>query len=69
MVALAAAGLVCVPREPTRRMIEDGWAEAHDENAAGTWHDMVFSYLATQAGQNPESDATFQRKVRDDRVS
>jgi hypothetical protein len=54
LAALAEAGLVCVPKEATSKMIEDGWAAANAENAAETWRDMVFSYLATQAGQNPE---------------
>ncbi len=32
---------VLVPRKPTEAMLEAGWYEAHDENAAGTWRDMI----------------------------
>ena len=28
-------------RIPTDAMVEAGWAESHDENAAGTWRDMI----------------------------
>ncbi len=32
---------VLVPRTPTKAMLEGGLYEAHDENAAGTWRDMI----------------------------
>jgi hypothetical protein len=38
---LAAAGYVCVPREPTSQMLEAGWAPAHNEDAGETWREMV----------------------------
>jgi hypothetical protein len=30
-----------VPRVPTKAMLEEGWYEAHEENAAGVWEDMI----------------------------
>jgi hypothetical protein len=54
LVALDTAGYVCVPREPTEEMIEDGWAAANEENAGNTWRAMVKSALITQAQENPE---------------
>ncbi len=47
--AIHKAGYVCVPREPTAKMVEDGWASANEENAAKTWQAMVLSALTTQA--------------------
>ena len=41
MAALAEAGLVCVPRNPTDEMLEAGWAPVHAENAAETWREMI----------------------------
>ena len=32
---------VLVPRVPTREMLEAGWYEAHDEDAAGVWREMI----------------------------
>lgn len=32
---------VVVPRVPTKAMLEDGWYEAHDEDAAGVWRVMI----------------------------
>ncbi len=39
--ALASAGIVCVPKNPTEAMIEAAWANALSENARGVWEDMV----------------------------
>jgi hypothetical protein len=39
--ALHAAGYVCVPREATARMVEDGWAAANEEDAQETWRAML----------------------------
>jgi len=41
LAALDAAGYACVPREPTEEMLKEGWAWAHDEDAAGTYRSMV----------------------------
>lgn len=38
---LDAAGLVIVPRTPTPAMLEAGWYEANDEDAAGVWRVMI----------------------------
>jgi hypothetical protein len=32
---------VLVPRLPTKEMLDTVWAEAHEENAAGAWRDMI----------------------------
>lgn len=32
---------VVVPRTPTESMLENAWAEAHDEDAAGVWSSMI----------------------------
>lgn len=32
---------VLVPRVPTKEMLEEGWYEAHDEDAAGVWRVMI----------------------------
>jgi hypothetical protein len=53
--ALSAAGYVCVPREPTPRMIDAGWADAHEEDAAGTWRAMVEADEPTEpTAETPE---------------
>jgi hypothetical protein len=39
--ALARAGYVCVPREPTKKMLEAAWADALGEDAAGVWSSMI----------------------------
>ncbi len=38
------AEYVLVPRNPTKEMIDAGWYEAQDENAEGTWRDMIEAY-------------------------
>lgn len=38
---LSANGWAIVPMSPTPEMLEAGWADAHDEDAAGTWKEMV----------------------------
>jgi hypothetical protein len=38
---------VLVPRNPTRAMLEAGWADAHDEDAAGVWRSMVKAWELT----------------------
>jgi hypothetical protein len=43
LAALAAAGYVCVPRDPTKAMLESAWAHALDEDAEGVWKSMVES--------------------------
>jgi hypothetical protein len=40
--------MVLVPRNPTKEMLEAGWYEAHDENAAGTWRDMIEAWELSQ---------------------
>jgi hypothetical protein len=40
LAALNAAGYVCVPREPTKAMLESAWACALDEDAKGLWESM-----------------------------
>jgi hypothetical protein len=34
-------GYACVPREPTKEMLDEGWYYAHDEDALGTWRAMI----------------------------
>ena len=43
LAALSAAGYVCVPREPTKAMVESAWACALDEDAKGVWESMIES--------------------------
>jgi hypothetical protein len=38
---LANAGFVCVPREPTKKMLDAAWADALAENADGVWATMI----------------------------
>ena len=38
---LSENGWQIVPKEPTQKMLDDGWASAHMENAEGTWRDML----------------------------
>jgi hypothetical protein len=38
---LRESGYACVPREPTKEMLEDGWYYAHEEDALGTWRVMI----------------------------
>jgi hypothetical protein len=39
--ALKEAGWVCAPLVPSERMLEAGWADAHEEDAAGVWREMI----------------------------
>jgi hypothetical protein len=32
---------ILVPRVPTIEMLKAGWYEAHDEDAAGVWREMI----------------------------
>jgi hypothetical protein len=41
LAALRDAGWICVPKTPTASMLEAGWADAHAENAAGVWEEMI----------------------------
>ena len=41
IAALEAAGYVCVPREPTERMLDAAYWSAYGANAAGVWTDMI----------------------------
>ena len=43
---------ILVPRNPTPEMLEAAWAEAHDENAAGVWKDMIAAWESS--GQQRE---------------
>ena len=36
--------MVLVPRHPTKEMLEAGWYEAHDEDAAGCWREMILAW-------------------------
>lgn len=38
---LAFMGYVCVPIEPTKFMIQNAWADALSEDAAGVWACMI----------------------------
>jgi hypothetical protein len=38
---IAAAGYVCVPRVPSREMIDWAYYDALEEDAAGTWARMI----------------------------
>jgi hypothetical protein len=40
-VAISGFGYVCVPLEPTKTMLDEAWAEAHEESATGVWSAMV----------------------------
>lgn len=35
---------------PTKRMLEVGWYQAHDENADGVWRDMIDTALGVYPG-------------------
>jgi hypothetical protein len=39
-----ACGMVLVPREPTKEMLEAAWADALAEDAAGVWRAMIAAY-------------------------
>ena len=41
LAALSDAGWVCVPRTPTKAMLDEAWASALEENAGGVWRDMI----------------------------
>jgi hypothetical protein len=43
LVALQKAGWICVPKVPTASMLDAGWADAHEEDAAGVWREMIQS--------------------------
>jgi threonine/homoserine efflux transporter RhtA len=45
--ALNAAGYVVVPRIPSSKMLENAWADALAEDAAGVWSAMI---VASQQG-------------------
>lgn len=38
---------VLVPRNPTKEMLEAGWADAHEEDAAGVWKSMIEEWEST----------------------
>ena len=42
----AARAVLKLMREPDAKMLEEGWYSAHDEDAAGTWRDMIDAILA-----------------------
>ena len=44
LMAIRQAGYVIVPEVPTKEMLDEGWYEAHDENALGTWTSMIAAY-------------------------
>ena len=44
MAALAEDGFVCVPRQPTPRMVDDAWMAAGAERADLVWRDMIETY-------------------------
>ena len=35
------SGWVLVPKVPTKEMIDAAWADAHEEDAAGVWREMI----------------------------
>jgi len=39
--AIRKAGYVCVPREPTKDMLDAAWADALAEDAIGVWSTMI----------------------------
>ena len=39
--ALKSAGFVCVPRDPTQRMIEAAYWAAYEGDAAEVWEEMI----------------------------
>jgi hypothetical protein len=43
--ALMEAGWVCAPIILTQKMIDAAWADAHEEDAAGVWREMISSVL------------------------
>lgn len=45
--AIAKAGLVIVPRIPTAKMLDDAWADIHEEDGPKAWRDMIESYEGT----------------------
>jgi hypothetical protein len=45
---------VLVPRVPTKGMLEAGWYEAHDEDAAGVWREMISVWEKEKKDREPE---------------
>jgi hypothetical protein len=45
--AIGALGYVCVPREPTSRMMKGAYFDALAEDAAGVWRTMIGVYEGT----------------------
>jgi hypothetical protein len=41
LAALSERGWVCVPRVPTKAMVDEAWASAESENAAWVWRDTI----------------------------
>jgi hypothetical protein len=45
--ALASAGWVCVPREPTAEMLDAAFDYIHAEDGTGTWRAMVAQFQSS----------------------
>lgn len=41
MVGKFKDGFTLVPIVPTEKMLDEAWAEAHEEDAAGVWREMI----------------------------
>lgn len=39
--AIRTRGFVLVPAQPTEKMLDAAWADAHEENALGVWRTMI----------------------------
>lgn len=39
--AFARSGFVVVPSNPTTQMLNDAWADIHDEDGLGVWKTMI----------------------------
>jgi hypothetical protein len=51
LATLNERGWVCVPRVPTKAMVDEAWARAESENAAWVWRDMIKGF------ENPSTPA------------
>jgi len=59
--------MILVPRNPTKEMIDEAWAEALGEDAAGVWNSMIESWeksLITARGIPRKEEALVHHETR-----
>jgi hypothetical protein len=49
---------ILVPRIPTKAMLDAGWYEAHDEDAAGVWREMIRAWEETRTQDHEQGAET-----------